>query len=92
MDYDWDDLYKKAEDYIQQIVPDAKVNHGTQSINAGKPVVDASFPAKGHKSQIHELSQRENILYHRGSNINGIRMYNFGIIFSESGKLEEYFE
>lgn len=87
-DYDWNTLYQKAEEYIQKIVPEAKVRRDVKSINYGRPFVYASFPAKGHKDQIQEMKMDKNIRFRTNGNENGKRMYHFGIMFSEKGELE----
>ena len=47
-DYNWDELYKRAEEFCSKNIPNAKVNTGIQSFVHGCPRVEISFLLKGN--------------------------------------------
>lgn len=85
--YDWNDLYKKAEEFIHIYVPDAVVNNGTQTFFGGRPRVEIIFPEKGHKANIEILNRERCFRRLKGSNIRGSRIVIGEIVFNEDGTL-----
>lgn len=85
--YNWEDLYQKAEVYIQEYIPEATVDKGCKSYRAGKPRVEVSFPYKGNKSAMVALRNDPRYRKMHGYNMNGNRMVRGEVVFSTDGKL-----
>lgn len=86
-DYDWDDLYNKAQTFIQEYIPEAIVNKGCQTFMRGKPRVEVIFPQRGNKRMITLLTDSRKFRLLRGYNAGGSRMVKAEIIFNPDGSL-----
>lgn len=84
--YNWNVLYDLAQTYLQRYDPEIQINRGTQTFYH-YPIVDASFPAKGKKKLLEELKMDSRIIIRRGSNVNGMRYAQIGVVFKRDGTL-----
>lgn len=48
--YNWNELYKQANEFIEKNIPPAKVNTGCMCFLSGHPRVEIFFIAKGNKN------------------------------------------
>ena len=85
--YDWDDLYKQAEEFIHMYIRQAFVNSGFKSFCNGHPLVEVSFSEKGNKAALKKLSEEKCFERFRGCNVNGSRICRGRIIFNADGSL-----
>lgn len=59
-DYNWPDLYRQADEFMRQYIPETLIHTRVRSLFDGRPAVTVHFPAKGHKQ---ELDLFTHILY-----------------------------
>lgn len=84
--YDWEKLYKTANDFISLYIPVATVNTGCQTF-IKSPRVQISFTAKGNSQYIKLLDKMKCLRKLRGSNGKSGRTINAEIIFNSDGTL-----
>ena len=85
--YDWEDLYQKAEEYIHKYIPEVTVNKGCRKYLREGPRVEVYFPYKGNKSAMAALRSDSRFRKLCGYNANGNRMVKGEVIFSADGRL-----
>lgn len=85
--YDWDELYKTANDFVSLYIPVATVDTGCRSF-WGSPRVQISFMAKGNKKYIELLDEMKCLRKLRGSNDKNGRCVIAEIIFNPDGTLD----
>ena len=85
--FDWDDLYKKANDFILENIPVANVNTGSKTLIDGRPRVEISFLGKGNSKYIKMLDEMKCLRKLRGTNGKKGRIINAEIIFNADGSL-----
>nr|DAE90831.1 MAG TPA: hypothetical protein [Caudoviricetes sp.] len=84
--YDWEKLYKTANNFISLYIPVAKVNTGCKSFYVS-PRVQISFMAKGNSKYIKLLDEMKCLRKLRGSNSKNGRIIIAEIIFNSDGTL-----
>lgn len=87
--FDWDDLYKKANDFILENIPVANVNTGSKTLIDGRPRVEISFLGKGNSKYIKMLDEMKCLRKLRGTNGKKGRIINAEIIFNADGSLNQ---
>lgn len=85
--YNWEELYQKAETYIHEYIPEAAVNKGCRAYLHKKPRVEVIFPYRGNKSAMVALENNSNFRRLRGYIANGNKMIRGEVIFSTDGKI-----
>ena len=48
-DYNWPNLYRQADKFMRQYIPETMIHTSMRSLFDGRPAVTVHFPAKGHK-------------------------------------------
>lgn len=85
--YDWNDLYKKANEFVAKNIPPARVNTGRASFLSGRPRVEISFIAKGNPKYIKLLDEMPCLRKLKGINSEYGRIIRAEIIFNSDGTL-----
>ncbi|WP_371286610.1 hypothetical protein [Dorea sp.] len=47
-DYNWPDLYRQADEFMCQYIPETMIHTRYRLLFDGRPAVTVHFPAKGH--------------------------------------------
>ena len=84
-DYNWDELYKRAEEFCSKNIPNAKVNTGIQSFVHGRPRVEISFLLKGNADYLKILDNISCLRKFSGMNTKNGRVIRGEIIFNADG-------
>ena len=85
--FNWNDLYKKAEEFIHKYIPEAVVNTNVKGLRGG-PIVEVSFPTKWNKKHLEDLNKEKCFRKLHGCNVGGSRIVRGEIIFNEDGTLK----
>ncbi len=85
--YNWNELYKQANEFIEKNIPPAKVNTGCICFLSGHPRVEIFFIAKGNKKYIKLLDEMPCLRKLRGANTKYGRIVKAEIIFNSDGTL-----
>lgn len=86
--YNWDDLYRQTQEWMEQEGIPGKVNTGRKSINGEHPMVDIEVPCKGNKSIIDRVSNYRHIRKGIGYTLNGRRYCVFRVLFTKNGEMD----
>ena len=57
-DYNWPDLYRQADKFMRQYIPETMIHTSMRSLFDGRPAVTVHFPAKGHKQELDLLQKK----------------------------------
>ncbi len=85
--YNWNELYKQANEFVKKNIPPAMVNTGCMSFLSGCPRVEISFSAKGNKKYIKLLDEMSCLRKLKGINSEYGRIIKAEIIFNSDGTL-----
>ena len=85
--YNWEDLYNKANEFINTYIPVATVNTGCKSFIGGVPRVQISFIAKGNRQYIKLLDEMKCMRKLKGMNGKDGRIIQAEIIFNVDGSI-----
>lgn len=84
-DYNWDELYKRAEEFCNKNIPNAKVNTGIKSFVHGCPRVEILFLLKGNADYLKILDNMSCLRKLCGMNTTNGRVIRGEIIFNADG-------
>lgn len=73
-DYNWPDLYRQADKFMRQYIPETMIHTSMRSLFDGRPAVTVHFPAKGHKQELDLLQKKACFRCIRGTTVNGVRL------------------
>lgn len=80
-DYNWPDLYKQADEFMRQYIPETMIHTRVRSLFDSRPAVTVHFPAKGHKQELNLLQKKACFRRIRGTTVNGVRLIYANIYF-----------
>lgn len=83
--YDWNELYKRAEEFCNKHIPNARVNTGVKSFVFGSPRVEISFLMKGNADYLKILDNMPCLRKLKGMNTKNGRVMRGEIIFNSDG-------
>ena len=86
--YDWNDLCKKAEEFIHKYIPQASVKSNIKSFYGDHPAVEICFPEKGNGAALKKLNEEKGFKRLKGINVGGSRIGKGEIIFDPDGLLK----
>lgn len=84
-DYNWLDLYRQADEFMRQYIPETMIHTRVRSLFDGRPAVTVHFPAKGHKQELDLLQKKACFRRIRGTTVNGVRLVYANIYFNADG-------
>ena len=84
-DYNWPDLYRQADKFMRQYIPEIMIHTSMRSLFDGRPAVTVHFPAKGHKQELDLLQKKACFRCIRGTTVNGVRLVYANIYFTADG-------
>ena len=84
-DYNWPDLYKQADEFMRQYIPETMIHTRVRSLFDSRPAVTVHFPAKGHKQELNLLQKKACFRRIRGTTVNGVRLIYANIYFTADG-------
>ncbi|WP_138377253.1 hypothetical protein, partial [Dorea longicatena] len=90
-DYNWPDLYKQADEFMRQYIPETMIHTRVRSLFDSRPAVTVHFPAKGHKQELNLLQKKACFRRIRGTTVNGVRLIYATCICRFSCKLRARF-
>ena len=64
-DYNWPDLYRQADKFMRQYIPETMIHTSMRSLFDGRPAVTVHFPAKGHKQELDLFGLCQYLFYRR---------------------------
>lgn len=78
--YDWNSLYKKAEEYMKKVhTNDCKVIMSQQTIFEEEPIITVEFPKRNNMTTLIELENNSNCIRFRGNKKNGLYFVRYGL-------------
>ena len=51
-EYNWPDLYRQADEFMRQYIPETMIHTRVRLLFDGRPAVTVHFPAKWHKQEL----------------------------------------
>ena len=84
-DYNWPDLYRQADKFMRQYIPETMIHTSMRSLFDGRPAVTVHFPAKGHKQELDLLQKKACFRCIRGTTMNRVRLVYANIYFTADG-------
>ena len=84
-DYNWPDLYKQADEFMRQYIPETMIHTRVRSLFDSRPAVTVHFPAKGHKQELNLLQKKACFRRIRRTTVNGVRLIYANIYFTADG-------
>lgn len=69
-DYNWPNLYRQADKFMRQYIPETMIHTSMRSLFDGRPAVTVHFPAKGHKQELDLLQKKACFRCIRGTTVN----------------------
>lgn len=73
-DYNWPDLYRQADEFMRQYIPETMIHARYRLLFDGRPAVTVHFPEKGHKQELNLLQKKACFRRIRGTTVNGVRL------------------
>ena len=73
-DYNWPDLYRQADEFMCQYIPETMIHTRYRLLFDGRPAVTVHFPAKGHKQELDLLQKKACFRRIRGTTVNRVRL------------------
>ena len=89
-DYNWPDLYRQADEFMCQYIPETMIHTRYRLLFDGRPAVTVHFPAKGHKQELDLLQKKACFRRIRGTTVNGVRLVYANIYLRQTD--QEYME
>ena len=84
-DYNWPDLYRQADEFMRQYIPETMIHARYRLLFDGRPAVTVHFPEKGHKQELDLLQKKACFRRIRGTTVNGVRLIYANIYFTADG-------
>ena len=84
-DYNWPDLYRQADEFMRQYIPETMIHARYRLLFDGRPAVTVHFPEKGHKQELNLLQKKACFRRIRGTTVNGVRLIYANIYFTADG-------
>lgn len=84
-DYNWPDLYRQADEFMRQYIPETMIHTRYRLLFDGRPAVTVHFPAKGHKQELDLLQKKACFCLIRRTTVNGVRLVYANIYFTADG-------